>query len=271
MSGAALDDPRYISVLRRYYKWIRIDQILPTKGDLDSLNAEADNTDGGSTFLHRGYFAVMNIGRWHFATTRFLDTNISYRAVASPHGGFPVSTASARLMGLYKGSKNKELAKWFFKWIMSHDYQKMIVDDADADPPAIQFVDSPKYQKPPEFPNEWAFSASISRIFKKTALAPEYSPYVQPWALNRKMASPMQLFTLGIISAEACANEQAKGINAVILDHLLRHPELKSKYESALRIQAEIDELKSKGKKIPLGLVENPFHQAYYRHTGEGI
>lgn len=271
MTAPALNDPRYAEVLKRAKKWTYEDRILPTKADMDSFNQEGDNYGGSSGLLHKGYFAMMTIGRWHFCTTRFMSTDVEYRCVAHPDGGFQNHQISGRTMALYKGSRHKDLAKHFFRWLTSAEYNLYVVGDADGDPPNMNYLKVETYLRPAAYTNEWKYNEVLARLNATTGVPEEISPFVVPGAVQSRINKVIDGFNNSIYSAEDALIEMERITQEGIRDHLKRHPELDSRYRAALAKQKEIDAAKAAGKKIPLDLVENPVLKRYYEVMGKGI
>jgi len=269
MTAPAFNDPRYAAILKLQRKWIYEDRILPSQADMDSFTQEGDNYGGTSALLHRGFFAMMNIGRWHFCTTRFMSTDVNYRCVAHPDGGFLNSVAGGKFNAVYKGSKRKAQAKIFMKWLASDDYNLKIIADADGEPPNMAFLKTEAYLKPAKYPNEWDFNRDLSRLILTTAVPEETTPFAIPGIYGPRVGKVSQGFMSGLITAEEMLLQQETIIRDAINEHLGRRPEVKVRYLEAVKRQQEIDAMKASGKSLPLALVDNPFLRVYYQKTGK--
>ena len=67
---------------------------------------------------------------------------------------------------MYEGSKNKELAAYFFKFLASDRYNELMVDGADALPPVPAFAYGEAFTHPPDYPQEWG----LHEPFREQAL-----------------------------------------------------------------------------------------------------
>ncbi len=156
MTACTLDDERMVRVLELKYEWTYEDHILPTLADQQSFATESGY--GGSTIqlFNSGNYAMYQCGRYgliqlrEFNKTRLeqgrplLDLDV----VEPPHGGFPNGATGTRAAAIYKGGKNKNLAKYFLAYLASADYNMNIVRDADALPPNPKYTDTEAYRRP---------------------------------------------------------------------------------------------------------------------------
>lgn len=271
LTSPAFNRPELADLIRRYRKWIVEDRILPSRADLDSFNGEGDNYGGASGHLHKGYFAMILIGRWNFSTVRQMKGVVNYHAAPHPDGGFQNHVIGGRTMGLYKGSHKKYLAKYFFKWLASDDYQKQIVGDADADPPDLRFLDSPEYLKPKGRSNEWAFNERLAQYTRETWVPQEFTPFAVVGSYEGPANKIFDAYlSSGIGTPESVLSEQEKVYKKAIQNYLQQHPEMNARFKAAQNTQIQIDKIRAQTGKVPLHLVANPFLKVLYERSGQG-
>jgi len=156
MTACALDDERMVTVLKLKYKWTYEDHILPTLADQQSFATEAGYGGNRIQLFNSGNYAMYRCGRYgliqlrEFGKTRLEEGEplLDLEVVEPPHGGFPNSSTGTRAAAIYKGGKNRGLAKYFLAYLASEDYNMNIVRDADALPPNPKFTETEAYLRP---------------------------------------------------------------------------------------------------------------------------
>lgn len=268
LTKCTLDDPRYVKSLKLVRKWTYDDHLCPTAAEVQSFSTASGY--GGSTLqlFNSGNYAMFMMGRYALIQLRKfgkLELAVSY----PPFGGMPNASCGTRAAGIYTGSKHPELAKYFLAYLASKDYNMQIVRDADSQPPNPIYCNTPEYKRPPDWPNEWGTHEIWAKAMDEIAIGPEYSPFVMPDAVNRYDGQATEAYMSGIITADEAAKQAADRINAEIDRTLKEDPRLQAGYDKLVAKQKQIDEIKARGEKIPLALVDNHFLRRYYKWAGK--
>jgi len=272
LTGPALNDPRYRKVLERYRKWVFEDHLIPTQAEISSFFAEAGGFSGYSMQLFAsGHFAMILNGRHAVVQFRQAGKKIPLTVSEPPHGGYPNTSISSRMVTIFKGSKNIPEAKRFLAFFTSRELNMHLVSEGDALPPVPGFTDLEEFARPAGHENEWPLHQGFSRALRENPIPNEYSPFL----LNTAVYLPLESkFLGGFMSGVTTAEEALARFDAEVTKEIRRslsqHPELKSRYEEAQARQQEIDAIKKRGGKIPLDLVDNTFLKKYYRDMGMG-
>ncbi|MBL8991702.1 MAG: extracellular solute-binding protein [Spirochaetia bacterium] len=270
LTRGGLDNPRYAEVLKHIHRWTFEDHILPTAAEISSF--AIDQGVGGPIFqlFYRGNFAMMYTGIWAIMQLRVMGKGIEMSAVEPPNGGYPVTMLSGRCIVMYQGTKQREAAEYFYKFLGSSDYNMNIIAVGDSSPPDPAYLERTEFLKPVGYTNEWEIHEIYARAQKANGQGREYSPFASASVYLKEDNQSYTGFMSGIYTAEKAA-EIANGVVNKEIDRYLRiHPERMTEYNKALERQKKIDEAKKAGKKIPLNLVDNTFLKRYYRDTGLG-
>ncbi|MBN8218179.1 MAG: extracellular solute-binding protein [Spirochaetes bacterium] len=261
-TACALGGPDLVALLKRYYRWIYDDHLMPTAAEAASFSA--DQGYGGATFqlLNKGNFAMAYTGRWALIQMRAMGSKTEWSATLVPHGGFPNAVCQTRAISLYAGTHNRELAHRFLGFLRSEEYNLHIVHDADALPPSPRFVDRPEYRTPAEHPNEWALHQGWAEIAKKYARTRDLSPYLLYTEQAKIENKLLQAFVSGVSTAEETARDLAASIDQEMRRFLGRHRDLAIAHAAGLEKQKKIDGIKASGGKVPLELIDNRFLRA---------
>lgn len=267
LTASTLDDPRYVEILDRVYRWTYEDHLFPTAADEQSFAAAAGY--GGQTpqLFNAGNYAMIKYGRHALIQLReFGDLDLSVSEF--PHGGFPNVLARTRAVGIYRGSKHKDLAKYFLAFLAGEEYNNLIVADADALPPNPKYVHDEAYRHPGGRSNERDFHQPFADAAETIAITASYSPFILPSAVNRIEWDEISAFMGGLSSAEQAARRSAERINEQIRFTLSENPKLQPMYDQRAADQKTIEQLRAQGKKVSLLLIKNPFHRQYYQARG---
>jgi multiple sugar transport system substrate-binding protein len=288
MTKCTLDDPRHVRVLKLLNKWIYEDRILPTRGEMESFATMQSYAGPVLALFDSGHFAMFTMGRYALIQLReygALDLSVS----ELPHGGFPNVMCGTRAAVIYKGSKHKDLAVLFLKFLTSEEYNMQIVDDADAHPPSPAFADTEQFNRPEKYPNEWGVHERFANAMRTIAIGNCFSPFVAPRSVSNLIQEHLDKFTNRRVSAEQAAKDTARTINDEIQRTLKENPKLREPYRLSVERQKQIDKmmepwrqidrlksqskpipvtLKARARKIPLELIKNPFYRRYYLHKG---
>ena len=263
LTRCTLDDPRYVKALRLVRKWTYDDHLCPTAAEVNSFTTASGY--GGSTLqlFNSGNYAMFMMGRYALIQLRKfgkLEMAVSW----PPISGFPNCSTGTRAAGIYTGSKHPELAKYFLSYLASEDYNMQIVRDADSQPPNPVYAQTEEYKHPKDYPNEWGCHEVFEDAMWQIAIGPEYSPFIVPDVVNRLDGDATEAFMSGVVSPQEAAKQAADRINSEIERNLQENPKLKPRYDELVAKQKQIDDLKARGEKIPLDLVDNHFLRRYY-------
>ncbi len=267
LTAATVDRPGFVKAFELCYKWTYVDHLTPSAAEVASFSSQSGY--GGLTFqlFNSGNYGMISTGRYALIQFRQFG-KMQLDAVEYPNGGYPNTTIGSRAAFVYKGGKHKDLAKYFLAYLASEDYNMNIVEDADSLPPNPIYTLREEYLRPKAYPNEWGVhekfakdAVDISIVLSKTPFGSNSRVYTHLW--NSSSALMSQIYT-----PLETAKIAAERINEEITRNLDENPKLRAAYDEACGRQKKIDELKAAGKKIPLSLVSNPFHQKYYKDTG---
>jgi multiple sugar transport system substrate-binding protein len=276
MTRCTLDQPFSIQALKKIDQWMHVDRLIPTEGDLQSISTQSGYGGQGPQLFFMGHIVLMNTSRHTIIQTRQFDVQLKKEGkppmdlglVEPPHGGFPNVFIGTRAASVYAGSKHPERAVWFLKYLASEDYNMQIVRDGDGLPPNPEFCKTEEYLRPPDHPNEWEVHANWAEAALVDGVGNSYSPFVLHDTAARIDEEEYDKFIYGQQTAEQAGAAMTRRINFEIDRNLREKPKLRPRYEALTQRQAQIDRLKSEGRKIPANLILNPYHLAYYKAKG---
>lgn len=270
LTSSALNQPKYVHVLRTLRRWVVEIHLIPTAGEKASFALEQGYGAGSFQLFNRGYFGMIYAGRWALIQLRAMKANFRMDAVEPPNAGFPCSAAFSRSVVVYRGTQYPDLVPFFCAFLRSADYNLLLARDSDGNTPETPYLKSKDFLEPEGRTNEWPMHQSLARIGNTIAQGREFSPFVLQENYLRAERKIIEGFLIGVTSAEDTARLIHDNINEEIRKHLDRHPEKRERYQTAIDRQTRIDSLKKAGKKIPLELVDNAYLKKYYRATGLG-
>ncbi|MCC6240478.1 MAG: extracellular solute-binding protein [Phycisphaerales bacterium] len=301
-TGCTLDSPACIKALELAHKWMFVDHLVPTAADTASFSS--DSGYGGliaqmfnnNEHPERGQIGMMYAGRYLLIEFRKYDQVrkergqplIDYGLSEAPNGGFRNGYIMARGAFMYEGSPNKELAKYFLQFLASKPYNMQIVKDADGLPPDPQTTQTEEYLRPPDHPNEWELHEGFAQMANEIAIGESYSPFILSATADRIMAACVDKYMQqtpleGFETAARTMAVATSQINDEMQRTITENPQLKPLYDKLMARQQRIDDLKQRitefetsspgqaipeDMRIPLKWINNPFHQAYYKHKG---
>jgi ABC-type glycerol-3-phosphate transport system substrate-binding protein len=298
LTAAALDDPRAVAAMQRYYDWTYRDRLLPSGADRASFTSDSGYGGGNPQLFAAGRFALLNTGRHLLITFRQFNIDRVKRgerpmrlAVAElPYAEFPNTMIQSRSAVVYAGSPRPDLAVLFQAFLASDDYNMQVVRDADSLPPGPAYAKRPEYLTPPPDPaagidpeSENEVHGPFAEVALERAVGWSFSPFVQHSVVTKEVDLVVDELMNNRKTAEQAMRDAARRIDAEIARNLQEKPAMRPAYDAAVRRQQQIDamkaalvafELKSPGTpvphelRIPLNLIDNYFHRAYYRHKG---
>ncbi len=300
-TAPTINEEATIKANKLLYKWTYGSgwRLLPNSADRSAFTTDsgyggADAQLFSSDDRNKGQFGMFLIGRYILIQLREINLSraaagkppLEMKVVNPPSAIFPNTNIGTRAVMLYSQSRHKELATLFLAFLASKEYNDQIVKDGDALPPNPKFTKTEAFNRPPDYPEEWAVHEPFATAALEIAVGKSYSPFIQSVTVYRIENSWRDKYMNDLISVE----EAVRGANAEIEyeiqrkleeDALRETPVLNPLYHKLLANQKKIDELKqlieadlaagrpiAEEHKIPVHLIENAFHKAYYAYIG---
>lgn len=278
-----LDDERNARLYERVKKWTEVDRILPSGSDRESFATDSGYGGAGTQLFNNGNYAMVFTGRYMLIQYRKFNIErvrqgrspMQLTVVEAPHGGFPNTNMGTRAAAVYAGSPHPEIAKLFLAFLASEDYNMQIVRDADSLPPNPKYTLVQEYLHPATDPAQGIYPETEDELHKPfadvaltIALGSSYSPFVLQATVQRIEDRHRQAFTNNQKTADQAARAIAREVNDEILRTANESPKLRAEYDRLLGVQKQIDTLRAAGQKVPLSMITDPFHRAYYQHMG---
>ncbi|MCC7350841.1 MAG: carbohydrate ABC transporter substrate-binding protein [Phycisphaerales bacterium] len=276
LTRCTMDDPRFARLLERWKNWMEVDHIIPSNADLAAMTASGGYGGTSPQKFNSGEYAMIHAGRYLLIQMRQFDADrkkkglplLDMTTAGLPYDEFANVTFVTRSAAVYVGSKHPELAYYFLSYLASEDYNMQIVRDADSLPPNPAYTRTEAYLHPPDHPNEWDVHGAFAKAAETIAIGNSYSPFVLRQIYNRELDEATQEFLTDRISADQAVRQLASRLNQAIDRTLVENPELKPLYDKLVKDQQTIDSLRARGEKVPLSLIRDPFHRAYYQYKG---
>jgi len=276
LTRCTLDDPRFARLLERWRDWMDVYHIIPSQADFAAMTAAGGYGGTSPQKFNSGEFAMIFTGRFVLIQLRQFDAErkkkglplLDMGAADPPYEQFPNAMFATRSAAVYIGSHHPELATYFLSFLASEEYNMQIVRDADSLPPNPAYTHTEAYLHPPDHPNEWDVHEAFAKIAETIAIGNSYSPFVLRQVYSREMDDATQEFLAGRISADRAVKQIATRLNQEIARTLKENPELQPLYDKLIKDQQTIDALRARGEKVPLSLIRDPFHRAYYQFKG---
>ncbi|MCC6418010.1 MAG: carbohydrate ABC transporter substrate-binding protein [Gemmataceae bacterium] len=267
LTRCTLDDPRNLEMMRYIHKWVVVDKLVPTREAEQAFAADVSGIRLRIVLFARGQYAMLYLGRW--ATVLLRDQPPVRLAVVEPfHGGFPNVDVTVGGVGVYAGSRHKEIAASFLGFLASPEYNLEVVRSGDSLPPLPAFAQVDEFRRPPAHPNEWGAHEVFAETVSEIGISPPLCPYVLSSVFWRIELEAFEKMIAGRLTPDQAGIEAAERINREIDLTLETNPEMRPDYEVAAADQRLIDQLRSDGRLVPERLIRNPFHRAYYRAQG---
>ncbi len=267
LTRCTLDDPRNVEVLSKVLQWTRVDRLMPTQEEAQSFAADAAGFDLWIALFARGQMGMLQVGRWALIRLRPRG-QFSLAAVEPPHRGFPNTLLGGGLLGVYAGSRHRDLAVRFLQFLASEPFNMLIATSGDSLPPVPAYADTEAFRRPPDFPGEWGTHEVFSQAGAEIGISASRSPFVLPSLVQRVEQETYEAVLAGRLTPEQAARSAAARINAEIEITIRRDAELRAMFEERKRIQEEIEARRAQGLPVPESWLNDPFHLAYYRSHG---
>jgi len=267
LTASDYDNPATVRLFERVRKWTYEDRLVPSKEEAESLTG---SSGGGAKRMHlfkEGRYGLMVAGRWGLIYFRPLGIN-RLGVSAMPYESFPNTRVGIGATAMYKGSRKKDLAAYFFRFLASDRYNELMVEGADALPPVPAYAFGEGFTHPPDFPNEWGLHELFREQALTTGIPIGMSPFILTRVVFRIELDAYERFMNSRLSAEDAVHRAAERINREIERSAATSPSKAASYAALIADQQRIDDLRTAGEKIPPHLIRNPFHLKYYASLG---
>ncbi len=303
-----LTSPEVVRAQELIRKWTYEDRILPSGADQLAMSSSGGYGGGGAEGFEIGRYATFNGGRWHMIRFRQTNQTrvaaggkpLELSVVQLPNGGYPTVTIGTRGAVIYRdGSKTTEpvtfksvegdsvevpadtpWAVFFQSFLASKQYNDQIIADSDGLPPNEKYTNSEAYLFPAKDPAMGVYPETEHKVHgpyleAATTIADprSYSPFILYQEALREEGNARDKFLAnppipGYEDAAVAMADADRRIMQRMRETIAEQPELRAEYESRLKDQQTIDQLKASGQKIPAELIRNPFYLRYYRQKG---
>lgn len=269
LTAATLTDPAFVRALETYYGWVYRHHLIPTAAEATSTESEGTSVNSEATpQLAAGRYGMILTGRYvNMDLRRFRNGRFRLAFVQLPEWEYKNLVTTSRNTAIYKGSKHKEQARLFLKFLAAKEYNDLIIRSSDGLPPNPEWAEgNPEFRTPPgrEFEgdlhdNELKWTLSIG-------IPESQSPYY-PLGDN-KLSYAFAKVESKLASPEEALKQAEEAINYSIRSTVEGTTSLQEEYRAACERQRQIDRRKAAGEKIPAGWIRNPFYRKFYRDRG---
>ncbi len=268
MTSSSLERPEAEELYERFYRWTKDLKILATKESSAALSSGSDVQSSARLYLFsQGNFGLLFAGRW--ALVYFREIGPEKLSISGiPYHSFDNTTLGYGASAIYIGSKNKDLAYYFLKFMASPAFNKEIVRNSDGLPPVPEYAYGKEFSRPEQYPEEWGLHDRFREVAEEIAIPDSYCPFVPQRMVERYEQAALDKFLMDRMSAKDALKEAADRIEKDILSFVSQSDRLGEKYRKLLGDQTEIDRLRAAGKMVPLELISNPFYRRYYVEKG---
>lgn len=298
MTACTIDDPRNIQAMKTYLRWQNELRIIPSAVDRAGFATDSGYGGQDAQLFNAGNYAMLFTGRYLLIQFRKFNLDrvksgkppLELGFSEPPYAVFPNTTISTRAAAVYSGGKHQDLAVLFLSYLASEDYNRQIVQDADSLPPNPAYTKGEDYLRPATDPakgiypqTEYAVHGPFAEIPQTISVANNHSPFILQAVVMREIGYADDAITNGVLSPEEAYANAARRVNTEIALNLSENPRLKPLYEKKVAQQKQIDQMKKSilsfqsqnpntpiptELRIPLNLIDNPFHRAYYTRIG---
>ncbi len=299
MTACTLDSPGSIESIQTFKRWRDELRLIPSAADRAAFATDSGYGGADAQLFNRGNFALYGTGRYlliqfrQFNIDRIKNGQPPMKLAVSefPHRDIPITNMSTRAAAVYAGSQHQELAILFQQFLASEDYNVQIVRDADALPPNPKFTQSEEYLHPATDPEKGIYPDTEHRLhgpFRDLAetigVANTHSPFILYSTVTREINKAQDIIlSIQNARADAVYADYTERINDLIARNLAENPSLQPLFDEKVAQQKVIDRLKAGinahllaspntpvpvDLRIPIDLLDNPFHKAYYQHLG---
>jgi ABC-type glycerol-3-phosphate transport system substrate-binding protein len=267
MTGSNFNTSEAKELYAMMYRWVNDLKLIPTAAELKELASGSKTSRVEMNLFAQGNFGVAFASRW--GLIYFREIGPKRLSISEyPHSSYRNTFLYASCSAVYKGSKHKDLAVYFLKFLASDTFNRAIVDNPDGFPPVPKFAYEEAYSYPAEYPNEWGLHDKLRDVANEIAIPRSYSLFIQGNMLLRLEKNAMDGLLADQISVDDALRKLALSIEKDMVRFTNESENLKAKYEKQLEDQKEIERLRREGKMVPLHLITNPFYRRYYVDKG---
>ncbi len=268
LTDSNLDSPEAKEIYTMLYRWVNDLKLVPTTAEAKALSSGSSAASSSVWYLFsKGNFGMNFAGR--YGVMFFREVGPEKLSISEfPHRGYRNTLLFASGPAIYKGSKHKDLALYFLKFMASDVYNQAIVEDPDCLPPSPKFAYGEAFESPVDYPNEWGLHGQIRDMVHEIAIPFSDSPYVQKSTYGRYINNAVNNLLADRVSVDNALDELVDLLERDIVRFVNESEKLKVKYEQQLKDQKEIERLREEGKLVPLHLITNPFYRRYYVEQG---
>ena len=171
-------------------------------------------------------------GRWWLCLLRDYK-GLKLGAVEAPHQARRVHRGYGKSLIINSMSPRREQAMEFVLFMASRDYNELINHQADALGPVQRFAYTDTYLHDPEFPEE--DYNEVWRTALEYAEPESTSPFVNGYTVARIQSRQLDLVKNNAKTPAEAMRAVAREVNEEIARKISKDPDLRAKYEAALR------------------------------------
>ena len=267
MTRCMLDDPRNVEVLERIRRWTVDEKLMPTMEDQAAMAADGTAFDSSFGLFAAGRFAMIYEGLWALIRLRPLG-DFKLGAAEPFTGGFDNTEIASGAVAVYEGSKHKELARQFLRFLASERFNLLVARSGDSLPPIPSYAKTDTFLHPPGFEGDWEAKEVFAKAGTMHGIAQSKSPFVLPSIVFRVDTEAVEAMLADRMTAAEAAHSTADRVNAEIALRVKQDPDLRRLYDERMEIQRKIDARRAAGQPVPAAWLFDPFALAYYRAHG---
>ncbi len=268
MTGSNLNTPEAKEIYAMVYRWTNDLNLMPTAAESKELASGSSKTSMVQMHLFsQGNFGIIFASRW--GVMYFREVGPKRLSISEyPHSSYRNTLLYASCSAVYVGSKHKDLAVYFLKFMASDAFNRGIVGNSEGFPPLPKYAYEEAYSYPPEHPNEWGLHDRLRDVANEIAIPRSYSLFIQSGVFARHEKNAMDSLMASRISVDDALDELVASIEKDMERFADESENLKAKFEKQIQNQKEIERFRREGEMVPLHLITNPFYRRYYVDQG---
>jgi multiple sugar transport system substrate-binding protein len=233
-----LDCPECIAAIQFIQDLIYKYRVTPTPGEEDALTAAGSGwgSAASSISLFAGGRAAMALGGNYWQVVLKDYKNLRLGAVESPHGPRRVYHGYGTAVIINKNSPRRRDALEFIKFFAGRPYNELVNAEADGLGPIRRYCFTDAYLKNIRTTN--ADNNEVWRDVMQFGVPDQDSPFINGMAASIIIFEQLDLVRNNNKTAAQTMRDATTLINAEIKKSLQREPDLRPKYEAALRKEA---------------------------------
>jgi len=232
-----LDRPESIAAIQFMQDLIYKYRVIPTPGEEQSLTAAGGSWGSSASLsLFAGGRAAMALGGNYWQVKLKDYPHLRLGAVESPHGPQRVYCGYGTAVLINKSSPRRGEALEFIKFLAGRPYNDLVNAQADGLGPIKQYCYGDAYLKNIRFHND---GNEVWRDVMQFGVPDQESPFINGMAASIIIYDQIDLVRNNNKTAAKAMRDAAVKIDAEIQKTLQREPDLRPKYEAALRKEAQ--------------------------------